>query len=168
MARVLIVGCGCRGRSLAATLIEEGHVVRGTTRTRENLAAIAAIGAEALLADPDRIGTLMDALAGVSLVCWLAGTAKGDPESVRALHDGRLRMLFERVVDTPVRGVIYEAAGDLGAEHYARGRAIAEMARETWNLPVEIVGADPSAHASWQAEMAAAVGRLLTPDEHER
>lgn len=165
---MLIVGCGCRGRSLAEALFKEGHVVRGTTRARENLAAIAATGAEAVLADPDRIGTLMDALAGVSLVCWLAGTATGDPESVRALHEGRLRMLFERVVDTPVRGVIYEAAGDLGAEHYARGRAIAEAARDTWSLPVEIVGADPSTHAAWLAGMGAAARRLLTPDERER
>ena len=32
MARVLIVGCGCRGRTLAASLIEQGLAVRGTTR----------------------------------------------------------------------------------------------------------------------------------------
>lgn len=149
-------------------LLQDGHAVRGTTRDGARLAAIAAIGAEAVLADPDRIGTLMDALAGVSLVCWLAGTATGDPESVRALHAGRLRMLFERVVDTPVRGVIYEAAGDLAADHYAGGRAIAEAARDTWSLPVAIVGADPSAHAYWLAEMVAAARRLLTPDAHER
>jgi hypothetical protein len=31
-------------------------------------------------------------------------------------------MLFEKLVDTPVRGVVYEAAGPLDAEVYARGR----------------------------------------------
>ena len=35
MARVLIVGCGCRGQSLAAALGE--HAVRGTTRSAERL-----------------------------------------------------------------------------------------------------------------------------------
>ena len=30
LARVLIVGCGCRGRELAAALMAEGHAVRGT------------------------------------------------------------------------------------------------------------------------------------------
>ena len=32
MARVLIVGCGGRGRALARELVAAGHTVRGTTR----------------------------------------------------------------------------------------------------------------------------------------
>ena len=74
MARVLIVPCGCRGRALAASLVGAGHAVRGTTRTQANMAAIHEAGAEPYLGDPDRIGTLMDALAGVTIVCWLMGT----------------------------------------------------------------------------------------------
>ena len=46
MARVLIVGCGCRGRALAADLRGAGHAVRGTTRDPGRTAAIAAAGAE--------------------------------------------------------------------------------------------------------------------------
>ena len=42
MARVLIVGCGCRGQALAAALLEDGHAVRGTTRSAEWLAAMRA------------------------------------------------------------------------------------------------------------------------------
>jgi len=168
VARILIVGCGCRGRALASALMVEGHAVRGTTRDSARLAAIAATGAEGVIADPDRIGTLMDALAGVSVVCWLAGTATGDSAAVRELHDGRLRMLFERVVDTPVRGVVYEAAGDLPLDCYATGRVIAESARDTWSLPVEIVSAHPAEHAAWLAQMKSAVCRLLTPGPPER
>ena len=48
----------------------------------------------------------MDALHGVTIVCWLMGTAPATPTS--PLHDGRLRMLWEKLVDTPVRGVVYE------------------------------------------------------------
>lgn len=168
MARALIVGCGCRGRLLAAALIAEGHAVRGTSRDPVTLEAVASIGAEPALADPDRIGTLMEALAGVTVVCWLLGTATGEPEPVRELHDGRLRMLFERVVDTPVRGVVYECAGDLPDSHYATGAAIASTAQATWRLPVETVAVSPDAHREWLAAMTAAVRRLLTPEPAPR
>ena len=132
MARVLIVGCGCRGQALARDLREAGHAVRGTTRDAGRLPAIAAAGAEPYLGDPDRIGTLMDALTGVTIVCWLMGTATGGAEQVAALHDGRLRMLWEKLVDTPVRGVVYEAGAP-------GGEAIARDAAARWRIPVEIV-----------------------------
>ena len=91
MARVLIVPCGCRGRALASALVADGHAVRGTTR-RGGEEAIRAAGAEPYVGDPDRIGTLMDALSGVTIVCWLMGTIP-----VPELHEGRLRMLWEKL-----------------------------------------------------------------------
>jgi uncharacterized protein YbjT (DUF2867 family) len=133
VARVLIVGCGCRGHALARELVAAGHVVRGTTREAARGDAIAAAGAEPYLGDPDRIGTLMGALAGVTVVCWLLGRVP-DPD----LHGGRLRMLFEKLVDTPVRGVVYERA-------LPEGEAIARDAAERWHIPVEVIepGDDP-------------------------
>ena len=62
MARALIVGCGCRGRALAGELVTAGHEVRGTTRRSERLAEIEATGAEAVLADPDRLATVVPQL----------------------------------------------------------------------------------------------------------
>ena len=141
MARVLIVGCGCRGQALARDLVAAGHVVRGTTRDPARADAIAAAGAEPYLGDPDRIGTLMGALAGVTVVCWLLG-AVPDPD----LHGGRLRMLFEKLVDTPVRGVVYERA-------LPEGEAIARDAAERWRIPVAVI--EPGGDA------AAAVGRVM-------
>ena len=161
MARVLIVGCGCRGRALARELVAAGHAVRGTTRDPARTAAIAAAGAEPFVGDPDRIGTLMEALAGVTIVCWLMGTATGDPERVAALHDGRLRMLWEKLVDTPVRGVVHEAAGPLPPAVLARGREVALAGHHTWRIPLELLEADPGAHDVWPGAAAAAVGRLL-------
>jgi NAD(P)H-binding len=160
MARVLIVGCGCRGRALAGDLRAAGHAVRGTTRDPANAPAIAAAGAEPYVGDPDRIGTLMDALAGVTIVCWLMGTAAGAPQ----LHDGRLRMLWEKLVDTPVRGVVYEAAGPLPDEVLARGREIARAAQDRWVIPLELLDADPRDHEAWRAAATAAVSRLLGVD----
>src|ERR671922_282473 len=116
MARVLIIPCGCRGQALARELVAAGHIVRGTTRDPAKTAAIAAAGAEPYVGDPDRIGTLMGALAGVTIVCWLMGTVP-----VPELHGGRLRMLFEKLVDTPVRGVVYEGTeGEAVARHLER------------------------------------------------
>jgi len=56
MARILIVGCGCRGRALARELGERGHAVRGTSRTEAGRARIEAAGFEGVVADPDRLG----------------------------------------------------------------------------------------------------------------
>jgi uncharacterized protein YbjT (DUF2867 family) len=128
VARVLIVGCGCRGQALARSLVAAGHAVRGTTRAAARSPAIVATGAEPYIGDPDRIGTLMDALVGVTVLCWLFGDV---PDA--DLHGGRLRMLFEKLVDTPVRGVVYEVGT-------AAGEAIARDAAERWQIPVEIVG----------------------------
>ena len=141
MARVLIVPCGCRGRALARELVQAGHAVRGTTRDPAKLPAITATGAEPYVGDPDRIATLMDALAGVAIVCWLMGSVP-----VPALHDGRLRMLWEKLVDTPVRGVVYEGA-------LPEGERVARAASERWRIPLEVLPPGGDARA--------AVDRLL-------
>jgi uncharacterized protein YbjT (DUF2867 family) len=159
VARVLIVGCGCRGRELAWELRAAGHAVRGTTRHREQLAEIEAAGAEAVLADPNRLGTLMRELAGVTLVCWLMGSAVG--ETAEGLHGPRLRTLLERLVDTPVRGVVYEAAGSVPAELLAAGAAAVREASARWSIPAEVVEAEPRDQEAWVAAMTGAVERLL-------
>jgi nucleoside-diphosphate-sugar epimerase len=161
VARVLIVGCGCRGQALARDLVAAGHAVRGTTRDPARADAIRAAGAEPYVGDPDRIATLMEALTGVTIVCWLMGSATGDEEKVFALHDGRLRMLWEKLVDTPVRGVVHEAAGTVGEAALVRGEAVARVAHETWRIPLQYVRADPADHDAWRADARQAVQRLL-------
>ncbi|HEX6021756.1 MAG TPA: hypothetical protein VFZ00_07150 [Solirubrobacter sp.] len=118
MARILIVPCGCRGRALARELRAAGHAVRGTTRGA-HVAEIEAAGAEPYVGDPDRIGTLMDALHGVAIVVWLAGGLE--------IPEGRVRMFWEKIVDTGVRGVVHEGAGE----------AIARESSERWQIPLE-------------------------------
>jgi len=157
VARVLIVGCGCRGRSLTAALLADGHAVRGTTRAETGLAEIEAVGAEGVVADPDRLGTILVQLAGVTLICWLMGSATGADD----LHGPRLETLLERLVDTPVRGIVYEAAGSVEPALLATGAAAVRAAAERWRLPAEVVETDPSDHAEWLDAMRAAVERLL-------
>jgi nucleoside-diphosphate-sugar epimerase len=159
VARVLIVGCGCRGRELARDLIASGHAVRGTTRDPARLLDIEAAGAEAVIADPDRLGTLMGHLQGVAVVCWLLGRVAGAPAA--DLHGPRLRTMLERLVDTPVRGVVYEAAGSADQDVLAAGAAAVREASATWSIPVEVVEADPADPPAWLAATSAAVARLL-------
>jgi uncharacterized protein YbjT (DUF2867 family) len=161
MARALIVGCGCRGRELAAGLLAEGWLVRGTTRDAGQLAEITAAGAEAVRADPDVIGSVLDHVADVTALFWLLGSAHGPDEQLVALHDMRLRRLLEELVDTPVRGIVYEAGGSVDREHRDAGVAIVREATERWRIPAEVVEADPADHQAWRAAMLAAAARLV-------
>lgn len=159
MARALIVGCGCRGRGLAAALSTQGHSVRGTSRDPANLAAIEESGAEAVVADPDRLGTVLQALEGVTVVGWLMGSAEG--ESAAAANGPRLETMLEKLVDTPVRGLVYEAAGSVAPELLAGGTRLVRAAADTWHMPVAVVEADPGEHDVWLEAMLAAVAEIL-------
>ena len=150
MARLLIVACGCRGRELAAALARDGHTVRGTTRDPARVQDIAAAGIEAVVADPDRLGTLVPHLEGVSAVCWLMGRVHEE-----ALHGARLERFLEHLVDSPVRGVVYEPS-----ERHAGGREIARRAAEHHRIPVEIAEGDGAAMGGPAAAIAA-VRRVL-------
>ena len=149
MARVLIVGCGCRGRKLAAGLAGDGQAVRGTTRDPGRLEKIEAAGAEAVVADPDRLSTLLPHLGGVSVMCWLMGTAVGEAEAVAALHGPRLESMASKLTDSGVRGLVYEAAGDVDAGMLTEGAAIVRRVGEANRMPVEIVERDPSEVEAW-------------------
>jgi threonine dehydrogenase-like Zn-dependent dehydrogenase len=157
VARVLIVGCGCRGLALAQALSSE-HAVRGTSRSPQRVAELEAAGVEGTVSDPDRLATIVPALSGVSVVCWLMGTADGSPE----VHGARLQTLVEHLVDTPVRGLVYEAAGRVDAPLLERGAQIVRGAAEIWHIRGEVVSADPAVFEEWLGAMKEAVGRTLS------
>ena len=159
MARFLIVGCGCRGQQLGRALIAEGHVARGTTRDPERLPAIEATGAEAVLADPFRLATVMPLLENTSAVCWLMGTANGAADAIEAVHTTRLESMLELIVDTHARGFVYETGGvprEVGV-HAAR------CAAEVYEMPIEVLHTDPGNHEGWLADARQAALRLLEP-----
>jgi len=163
MARVLIVGCGCRGQSFARELVAAGHAVRGTTREPSRREAIADAGAEPWVGDPDRLATLTRALDAVTIVCWLLGSARGEPGQVAGLHDARLRAYLRESVDTTVRGFVYEAAGTVRSEVLARGRQLVAAAATTSGIPVALIGAEPADPESWLQDARLAVESLLGP-----
>ncbi|MEZ5077480.1 MAG: hypothetical protein R2725_08560 [Solirubrobacterales bacterium] len=163
MARALIVGCGCRGRGLGEALLESGWAVRGTSREEAGLAAIEAAGIEAAIADPDRVGTVLELVGDVAVVYYLLGSASGDPEAVAAAHGPRLESLMEKLVDTPVRGFAYEAAGSVEAALLERGAAIVRAAGRTWRIPVEIITERSDDPVEWSKQTADLALRLVSP-----
>jgi uncharacterized protein YbjT (DUF2867 family) len=163
VARALIVGCGCRGRRLGARLLAEGWAVRGTSRREESLAAIEAAGIEPALADPDRVGTLLELVGDVTIVFHLLGSVAGDPEAVAAIHGPRLERLLEKIVDTPVRGVVYEAVGSVDGAVLEAGAELVRTASRTWRIPAEIVTFEPNDPAEWSEGMVDMALRLLSP-----
>lgn len=161
MARVLIVGCGCRGQVLARELVGAGHAVRGTTRDPSSCQAIADAGAEPWIGDPGRLATLTRALDAVTIVCWLLGSARGGPEQVADLHDARLGAYLRECVDTTVRGFVYETAGTVGPASLARGRELVAQANATWGMPVALIDTEPADFERWVRTAGGAVESLL-------
>ena len=122
MARILVVGAAGRGHELASS----GHVVE-----------------EAEGADPDRLATITPLLEGVTVVCWLFGESGAE-----ALHGDRLQSLVEYLVDTPVRGLVYERSSD-----HPRGEEVVARASETFKIPCVVVSPGD--------DLAKAVGQVL-------
>jgi predicted dinucleotide-binding enzyme len=161
MARVLIVGCGCRGRALASALLASGHAVRGTTRDPRRVGEIAATGAEPFVGDPARVGTLTPALDRVAVVCLLLGSATGAPGELEALHGSRLEMLLWRIIDTTVRGVAYEAVGTVAQPVLLGGSQTVQEACGTFRIPFVLMAPDRLSDPAWASDTAAAVEGLL-------
>ena len=161
MARALIVGCGCRGRDLADALAADGWVVRGTSRTDAGAEEIRARGHEAAVADPERPAGILELVGDVTVVHWLLGSAAGPRENLEALHGPRLERLLEHLVDTPVRGFVYEATGSVAPDVLAGGAKAVREASERWRIPARILEADPGDHDEWTREAAALTTEVL-------
>ena len=106
--------------------------MRGTSRREEGLAAIEAAGIEPAPADPDRPDTILELVDDVAVLALLLGSATGSEEELAAIYGPRLERLMEHLVETPVRGVLYEGTG--------AGAGVVLAAAGTWRIPVEIVG----------------------------
>ncbi|MDQ2676693.1 MAG: hypothetical protein M3Y34_07765 [Actinomycetota bacterium] len=153
---MLIVGCGCAGTELGRRLANGGWAVRGTSRSEEGAARIESAALEGVVADPDRVGTVLDHVGDVAVVVWALADASGP--TAAAVNGPRLERVLERLVDTPVRGFVLEAPpGNPEAAD------LVTAAHGTWRLPVRVVAAERSTQA-WAREMHAAVGELLGSD----
>jgi uncharacterized protein YbjT (DUF2867 family) len=162
VARALIVGCGCSGRALGTELREDGWAVRGTSRGAEGLTAIEAAGIEPARADPEQPGEILDLVGDVAIVLWLLGSAGGPAEILAAIHGPRLEALLERLVETPVRGFVYEGVGTVDAEILGSGADLVRNAETTWRIPVAVTHTPRSDGSRWVDELEASVTELLS------
>ncbi len=154
MARALIVGCGCLGGELGALLATEGWAVRGTSRSPEGAARIELAGLEGVVADPDRVGTVLEHVGDVAVVAWALGEATGP--TAADVNGPRLERILERLVDTPVRGFVLEApTGQGGAIEL-----VAE-ASQTWRIPARVVDAARSQPGEWVGARRAAITGVI-------
>lgn len=104
MARVLIVDQGPRIEAAEAALSEAGYAVRSVA--------------------PGLAGDIVDQLENVTIVAYLMGNATD-----AAANDEMLETVLLKVVDTGVRGFVYERPGDEPNAHV-------KHAKETWHLSV--------------------------------
>jgi hypothetical protein len=164
VARILIVGGGCRGRRFAAQMTDGGHTVRITTRTEAGRAAIEQTGAECWIGTPDRLATLRAALENVTIACWMLAGAHGELDAVAALHGSRLEFFLSQAIDTTVRGLIYDATpGRVPPDALAEGERLVSSLTELNAIPMAMLGTDGAAgdDEAWIGEAAGAVERLL-------
>jgi hypothetical protein len=140
-----------------------------------------------MIATPDRLGTLRPALETVTVACWLLATARGPRDQVQALHGSRLELFLQQLIDSTVRGFVYEApalapladsapvdvvapdpdTGAVGAGAVvarailADGRQIARTLAWRNAIPLSVLAADPRDLEGWLRDARAAVGTLL-------
>ena len=132
-----------------------------TTRSEAGRAAIEAAGAECWIGTPDRIASLRYALEGVTIACWLLGTARGGADELAALHGSRLAFFCTQAIDTTVRGLVYEAAGCVDRAILAAGADLVTAQASYSEIPVRVIDADPADAAVWAAGARAAIAELL-------
>lgn len=177
MARILIVGGGCRGRELARLMVERGHAVRASTRSEQGRAAIEAAGAECWIGTPDRLATMRGALENVTVACWMLACARGSEQELAPLHSSRLQFFLSQAIDTTARGLIYDAAlfpageGDAAerpsAAMLAAGAELFRSMTELNAIPAVVLGEDRVGGSpvldrpAWLAAAVAAIAELL-------
>ena len=162
MARILVVGGGCRGRELAGWLTGQGHAVRITTRSPATREEIEGVGAECWPGTPERLATLRGALDGVGIACWLLAGATGPEEELAELHTRRLEFFLTQMIDTTVRGFVYEARGSTpAAAALAEGEEIARRTCERNVIPLAVLEDEAGDGEAWQRQARAAIEDLL-------
>jgi len=120
-----------------------------------------AVGVEPVLGDPDRVATIAPSFEHVAVACVLLGSAVGAAEDLRALHETRLEMLLLRMLDTTIRGVVYEAAGSIDGDVLAAGAARVRDACTGSRIPYALLAADPADLDAWRRAARDAVEDML-------
>jgi hypothetical protein len=194
MARVLIVGASPHSLDLALQMGAAGHAVRVVVDEKSDGSARAYARARTRAAtakehtpharpdgdagsgqgsgadiewcrgDPMRLGTLRSAFEQVTVACWLFGSVGGTEAEVSALHGVRLESFVRQIVDSSVRGLVYEASGTASPQALQRGRGIVEELTTGHSIPLAVITADPLDAGAWLAQARAGIAGVLGLD----
>ena len=138
--------------------------MRVSTRTEAGRAAIEQTGAECWVGTPDRLASMRGVTDSVAVACWLTGSVSGDEALVRELHTLRLRFFLTQLIDTTVRGFVYEARGaGTPQDVLAEGEEIAREITERNAIPAAFLRADPTDVPGWITAARAAIDSFLVP-----
>jgi len=158
-----MVGGGCRGRQLAEAAVALGHAVRITTRSEAGRGAIEAAGAECWIGTPERLATLRGVLDAVAIACWTLGSARGPEAALRELYGPRLESFLTQVIDSTVRGFVYEASGtSVPGDAIAAGRERVLAWGELNAIPTAFLHVSPDAAGAWVAQADQEIAALLS------
>jgi hypothetical protein len=147
---------------MAGHLAEAGHAVRITSRREAGRAAIEAAGGECWIGTPERLETLRGALENVTVAMWLLGSATGSEHELLELHGPRLDAFVRQLIDTTVRGFVYEPpAGGVPPELAQESERRARSQAEHNAIPYAVIGAAPPDEERWMEQARAALDRLL-------
>ena len=114
MSIILITGAGGYiGRSLARALRARGAAVRGLDRDGAALETLVALGVEPLVADAGDASALAAALKGVEVVYHLAGSALGNPATIRRSNVGGAEALAAACAGRRLRAMVFASSGAL-------------------------------------------------------
>jgi uncharacterized protein YbjT (DUF2867 family) len=166
VARILIVGGGCRGRELANEALAAGHAVRITTRDGRARAEIEAAGAECFAGTPDRLSTLRSVLDGVTVACWLLAGATGPTAALRELHGARLDAFVRQTIDSTVRALVYERGAHEDPDRRAmleHGERIARELSSRNAIPLLVLTAPLAERSAWLDDARSALRSVLDP-----
>ena len=108
--RVLIIGCGYVGLPLGATLVQQGHVVFGLTRSQSRRSALEEAGLQSLVADITDPRKLESLQRDYDWVINCAATSGGGPQEYRAVYFEGTRNLIEWLIPNPPRKFIYTSS----------------------------------------------------------
>jgi hypothetical protein len=93
----------------------------------------------------------------------MLGTACGTEEQLMSLYTSRLEFFLNQIIDTTVRGFVYEPpGGSASAEVIEAGLDVARSVTSRNSIPLLLLNTGPEQTEQWLSEAHAAIDSVLS------